>query len=272
MARSPATGTAGAARHLFLQARQNIIDDFALVTAGRQSQPITDPHTRTYGLHHIFLEEGASVRAAILDAEHGPIYIGRNAHVEDGAIIHSAHAILEGATVNMGAKLRGDSIIGPYCKVGGEIANSVLTGFSNKGHDGYLGNSVLGEWCNLGADTNTSNLKNNYSTVRIQYAPGEPTVDTGQMFCGLLMGDHSKAGINTMFNTGTVVGVGCSLFGGGYMPKSVGNFSWGGEAGRFETHKIDQMLETERRVMARRRRELAPAYEALLRELAENRS
>lgn len=253
--------------HIFLQARKNIISDFALITQGRKSVQVEDKYTRIYNPSQIFIEEGANIKDATLNAEEGPIYIGKGAVLQEGAIIHSAHAVCAGATINMGAKMRGDSIIGPGCKVGGEVANSVLFGFSNKGHDGYLGNSVLGEWCNLGADTNTSNLKNNYSNVRVQLDPKEPAINTGQLFCGLLMGDHSKAGINTMFNTGTVAGVGCSLFGGGYMDKSIANFTWGGQNGQSQTHQIEQMLETERKVMARRKMSLTPAHEELLRYL-----
>ena len=203
----------------------------------------------------------------MLNAENGCIYLGKNSQVQEGALLVGTMALLESATANMGAKLRGDNLIGPYCKVGGEVANSILMGYSNKGHDGYLGNSVLGEWCNLGADTNTSNLKNNYSIVHVRLAPSEAAINTGQLFCGLLMGDHSKCGINTMFNTGTAVGVGSSLFGGGFMPKSIGNFSWGGEGGEITPHQIDKMLETERRVMARRTKTLSAEYEAVLRHL-----
>jgi UDP-N-acetylglucosamine diphosphorylase/glucosamine-1-phosphate N-acetyltransferase len=252
---------------LYLQAKQTVEADFDALTGGRKSTPISDPHTAVYNPGRIFIEEGASVKAALLSAENGCIYIGKNAVIEEGALVRGTTAICEGATVNMGAKLRGDNIIGPSCKVGGELANSVLMGFSNKGHDGYMGNSVVGEWCNLGADTNTSNLKNNYHNVELNLGPGKERVKTGQLFCGLLMGDHSKSGINSMFNTGTVVEAGSSLFSGKYLPKYMPLFSWGGEGDEPQLHEIDKMLDTERRVMARRGKELSPAYENVLRHL-----
>ena len=255
---------------IYLQAKRTVADDFLLVTAGRRSQPIEDNHTICYAQERIFLEEGVKMRAAVLNAEDGPIYIGRGAQIQEGALLHGTLALCDGAVANMGVKLRGDNIIGPYCKVGGEIANSVLFGYSNKGHDGYLGNSVLGEWCNLGADTNTSNLKNNYTNVKVRLHSKEPELETGQLFCGLLMGDHSKAGINTMFNTGTVVGVGSNLFGGGYMPKTVDSFCWGGQDGKMEQHQLHKMLETEAKVMARRKIELSQDHMDMLTYLSDN--
>src|SRR5690606_2063675 len=202
--------------------------DFGLITSGRKSQEINDPFTIAYNAPDIFVEEGAQIRAAVLNAENGPIYIGRNARVEEGALIRGPFALCEGSTVNMGAKMRGDSTVGPFSKIGGEVSNSVIFGYSNKGHDGFLGNSVIGEWCNIGADTNTSNLKNNYSPVRLwDYTKGT-FANTGLQFCGLMMGDHSKCGINTMFNTGTVVGVGALVFGEGYPRNFIPSFSWGG--------------------------------------------
>ena len=225
--------------------------DFTLITQGRVSEPITDPHTIVYAPENIFIEPGAKIKAAILNAETGPIYIGKNAEVQEGAMIRGAFALCEGSVVNMGAKLRGDTTIGPFSKVGGEVSNSVIFGYSNKGHDGFLGNSVLGEWCNLGADTNTSNLKNNYKQVRLwDYTKGG-LVDTGLQFCGLMMGDHSKCGINTMFNTGTVVGVGAVVLGEGYPKNFIPSFSWGGSAG-FTTFNRDKFDETATAVYDRR--------------------
>jgi len=250
---------------LYLQAKQTVEDDFALVTAGRQSAVIDDPHTVLYKPERIFIEDGAKIRAAVISAENGPIYIGKNAVIEEGALLRGTLAVCEGATVNMGAKLRGDNIIGPYSKVGGEVANSILMGYSNKGHDGYLGNSVLGEWCNLGADTNTSNLKNNYHNVELNLGPGKERTKTGQLFCGLLMGDHGKSGINTMFNTGTVVEAGSSLFAGNYLPKYAPMFSWGGDGGNLGLHDIEKMIDTEQRVMARRGKIMPKEYEQVLR-------
>lgn len=237
--------------------------DFIRITSGRTSHPITDTYTKVYNAENIFLEEGVHIRAAILNAEDGPIYLGKNSVVQEGAIIKGPFALCEGAHVNMGAKMRGDITIGPFCKVGGEISNSVLFGFSNKAHDGFLGNSVIGEWCNLGADTNTSNLKNNYEQVKLwSYAKGG-FVSTGLQFCGLMMGDHSKCGINTMFNTGTVVGVSANIFGDGFPRNFIPSFSWGGASG-FTTYQLDKALETAERVMARRNRKLDEADKQIL--------
>ncbi len=236
---------------LFLRNGVEIRRDFALLTAGRTSQPVGDAHTRVYAPENIFIEEGVKIRAAILNAEAGPIYLGKNAEVQEGAILKGPLALCEGAVANASVRLRGDNTIGPYCKVGGEIGNSILMGYSNKGHDGYLGNSVIGEWCNLGADTNTSNLKNNYAPVKVWSHATHRFVDTGQTFCGLLMGDHSKAGINTMFNTGTVVGVGANIFGAGFPRQFIPSFSWGGAAG-FETFRLPKFAEVAERVMGRR--------------------
>jgi len=237
--------------HLFLYNGAEIRRDFALLTHGRTSQPVGDAHTIVYAPENIFIEEGVKIRAAILNAENGPIYLGKNAQVHEGAILKGPLAVGEGSHVNVGAKLRGDNTIGPFCKVGGEVSNSILMGYSNKGHEGYLGNSVIGEWCNLGADTNTSNLKNNYAPVKVWSHTAHRFVDTGQTFCGLMMGDHSKAGINTMFNTGTVVGVGANIFGAGFPRQFIPSFSWGGSAG-FETFRLPKFAEVAERVLSRR--------------------
>ncbi|MBL6447095.1 GlmU family protein [Fulvivirga sp. 29W222] len=225
--------------------------DFDLLTHDRISEDIIDPHTVVYGEENLFVEEGASIRAAIINAETGPVYIGKNASVNEGAIIKGSLALCEGAQIGMGAKMRGDSTIGPYCKVGGEVSNSVMFGYSNKSHDGFLGNSVIGEWCNLGADTNTSNLKNNYADVKIWDYQKRGFKNTDQMFCGLIMGDHSKCGINTMFNTGTVVGVSSNIFGSGFPRNFIPSFSWGGANG-FTTYKLDRVNEVIDVVMQRR--------------------
>ena len=236
---------------LFLRNGVEIRRDFALITKGRTSQPVGDAHTIVYGAENIFIEEGVKIRAAILNAEDGPIYLGKNSQVHEGAIIKGPLALCEGSHINSGAKMRGDNTVGPFSKVGGEVGNSILLGYANKGHDGYLGNSVIGEWCNLGADTNTSNLKNNYAPVKIWSHVEKRFVNTGQTFCGLMMGDHSKCGINTMFNTGTVVGVGANVFGAGYPRNFIPSFSWGGPAG-FETFQLPKVNEVAERVMARR--------------------
>jgi UDP-N-acetylglucosamine diphosphorylase/glucosamine-1-phosphate N-acetyltransferase len=236
---------------IFTENRQEIIRDFQLVTHNRKSQPIADKHTIVYGSENIFVEEGASIKAAILNAEEAPIYIGKNAKVHEGAIIKGAFALGEGAEVNMGAKIKGDSTVGLYSKVGGEISNSVIFGYSNKGHDGFLGNSVIGEWCNLGADTNTSNLKNNYGEVKIWNYAEQKMLGTGKQFCGTLMGDHAKCSINTMLNTGTVVGVGANLFGAAFPPKYVPSFAWGG-AENFDKFDFASFCSMVERVMQRR--------------------
>jgi UDP-N-acetylglucosamine diphosphorylase/glucosamine-1-phosphate N-acetyltransferase len=225
--------------------------DFKLITAGRKSVEIKDTHTYAYNLSEIFIEEGVVLHGAILNAENGPIYLGKNSEVQEGAVIRGPFSLGEASIVNMGAKVRGDTTIGPHCKIGGEVSNSILFGYSNKGHDGFLGNSVLGEWCNLGADTNTSNLKNNYDNVKLWSYEKKGFVDTGTTFCGLIMGDHSKCGINTMFNTGTVVGVSSNIFGAGYPRNFIPSFQWGGAAG-FVTYKYEAAMETAERVMARR--------------------
>lgn len=237
--------------------------DFQLLTTGRKSEPVSDIHTKVYNQSNIFLESGVHIRAAVLNAEDGPIYLGKNSVVQEGALIKGPFALGEGSHVNMGAKIRGDTTIGPYCKVGGEISNSVIFGYSNKAHDGFLGNSVIGEWCNLGADTNTSNLKNNYENVKLwSYAKGG-FANTGLQFCGLMMGDHSKCGINTMFNTGTVVGVSANIFGDGFPRNFIPSFAWGGASG-FTTFQLAKAFETAEKVMARRGKELNELEKSIL--------
>ncbi|NEM99535.1 GlmU family protein [Pontibacter burrus] len=251
---------------IFTQNGAQIRADFQLLTAGRQSQPVNDKHTIVYNEENIFIEEGAKIRAAVLNAEDGPIYIGKNTQVQEGALIKGPFALCEGSHVNMGGKMRGDVTVGPHSKVGGEISASVILGYSNKGHDGFLGNSVLGEWCNLGADTNTSNLKNNYAQVKLwNYARGG-FKNTGQQFCGLIMGDHSKCGINTMFNTGTLVGVGANIFGSGFPRNFIPSFSWGGAAG-FETFQLHKVYEVAEKVMERRHKVLDDTEKVILTEI-----
>ena len=237
--------------HIFKEAGKQIRLDYKLLTENRSSAPIDDPHTIVYGADDIFIEEGVTIRAAILNAENGPIYIGKNSVIEEGAIIRGPFALGEGSTVNAQARMRGDISIGPKCKVGGEVSNSVIFSNSNKGHDGFLGNSVLGEWCNIGAGTNTSNLKNNYTTVKVWDFAKEGFVDTKEQFCGLFMADHSKCGIITMFNTGTVVGVAANIFGAGFPRTYIPSFSWGGHAG-FSTFKPLKVKEMATVSMARR--------------------
>ncbi len=237
---------------IFQWNRKEIMADFELITQNTPSQPLSDPYTAVYGKDNLFISEGASIRASVINAEDGPVFIGKNAVIHEGCLIHGAFALGESAHLNMGAKIKGDTTIGPYCKVGGEVSNSVLFAYSNKGHDGFLGNSVIAEWCNLGADTNTSNLKNNYSEVKVWSYASEKLEATGLQFCGLLMGDHSKAGINTMFNTGTVTGIAANVFDAGFPPKFIPSFSWGGAHG-FEEFRLEKMYEAAEKMMERRK-------------------
>jgi UDP-N-acetylglucosamine diphosphorylase/glucosamine-1-phosphate N-acetyltransferase len=227
-----------------------IREDFELLTEDRKSQRIPTS-VNVIAPENIFIEEGAKLEFVTLNASAGPIYIGKNSEIMEGAIIRGPFALCEGAVVKMGAKIYGATTVGPHSKVGGEINNSVLFSNSNKGHDGFLGNSVLGEWCNIGADSNNSNLKNNYEEVRLWSYETEGFAKTGLQFCGLMMGDHSKCGINTMFNTGTVIGVSANIFGSGFPRNFVPSFSWGGAAG-FTTYITKKAFETARLVMSRR--------------------
>ncbi len=225
--------------------------DFALITRGRQSEKVADVHTRVYNPNQIFVETGVTVRAAVLNAENGPIYLGKNSNVQEGALIRGPFALGEGSHVNMGAKVRGDVSVGPYSKIGGEISATVIFGYSNKAHDGFLGCSVIGEWCNFGADSNTSNLKNNYENIRLWDFATQTFEDTGLMFCGLMMGDHARCGINTMFNTGSVVGVSANVFGAGYLRNYIPSFAWGGTSG-LSSYKLGKALEGATKAMDRR--------------------
>ena len=224
--------------------------DFKLLTTDRQSQLIPEM-TVAFNKDQIFIEEGAVLPLCSLNANDGPIYIGKDSEIMEGSMIRGPFALCENATIKMGAKIYGATTIGPHSKVGGEVNNCVIFGYSNKGHDGFLGNSVLGEWCNLGADTNNSNLKNNYAEVRLWDYETEGFAKTGLQFCGLMMGDHSKCGINTMFNTGTVVGVSANIFGSGFPRNFIPSFSWGGSAGMI-TYKTDKAFEVAKVVMSRR--------------------
>ena len=236
---------------IFSKNGEAIKQDFELLTKGRISKPLSNTNTVIGDAKFIFLEEGAVVEAAILNAKSGPIYIGKVAEIMEGSVIRGPFSLGEYSALKLSTKVYGPTTIGPHSKVGGEINNSVIFGFSNKAHDGFLGNSVIGEWCNLGADTNNSNLKNNYGNVKLYNYAHDKMVDTGLQFCGLIMGDHSKCGINTMFNTGTVVGVGANIFGGGFPPTHISSFSWGG-AENMEVYKFDKMIETANRVYVRR--------------------
>ena len=223
--------------------------DFELLTKGRTSAPLSPTNGFLGDKANLFIEEGAKVEFATLNCQKGKIYIGKDAEVMEGSHLRGSIALCEHATVNMGAKLYGATTIGPYSKVGGEISNSVIWGYSNKGHDGFLGNSVLGQWCNLGADTNVSNLKNTYNTIQLwDYQKGGYT-SSGLQFCGVLMGDHSKTAINTQLNSGTTVGVFANLFSAGFPSKYIPNFAWGVSA---EKYRLDEAFAVAERVMARR--------------------
>ena len=227
-----------------------IREDFELLTQDRRSQPIPKS-VNVIAPENVFIEEGAKLEYVTLNASSGPIYIGRDAEIMEGSVIRGPFALCDNAQVKMASKIYGATTVGPYSRVGGEVKNVVIFAYSNKGHDGFLGDSVLGEWCNIGADSNNSNLKNNYEEVRLWSYQTEGFAKTGLQFCGLMMGDHSKCGINTMFNTGTVVGVSANIFGSGFPRNFVPSFSWGGASG-FTTYLTKKAFETAKLVMARR--------------------
>lgn len=239
-----------------------IKDDYTKLTAGRKSQPIPS-HCIAFAPENIFIEEGAIVLASTLNATDGPIYIGKNAWVMEGSNIRGPLALCEHSTVKMGAKIYGGTTIGPHSKVGGEINNSVIFGYSNKAHDGFMGQSVIAEWCNIGADTNISNLKNTYDNVKLWNYADETFIETNQQFCGTIMGDHSKCGINTMFNTGTVVGVSANIFGSGFQRNFIPSFKWGGVAG-LQTFNPKKAIEIARGMYKRRNLEFTDIDERLL--------
>ncbi len=252
---------------IFLMNGDEIRKDFDFITKGRKSAPL-DSTNRALNPENIFMEEGAEVVFATLNAKDGPIYIGKNAKIMEGALVKGPLALCDNSHIKMGAKIYPDCTFGPHSKVGGEVGNSILFGYSNKGHDGYLGNSILGEWCNLGADTNNSNLKNDYTDVKIWDYTRGGFRRTGQQFCGLIMGDHSKAGINTMFNTGTVVGVSSNVFGGGFPRQFVPSFVWGGASG-FQEYRLKKALQTADLVMKRRGCSVDEVEERILSEIFE---
>ncbi|SNR37348.1 GlmU family protein [Lutibacter flavus] len=224
--------------------------DFELITEGRKSQPIPEG---VYYLNKedIFIEEGAEVLFSTLNASTGPIYIGKDALIMEGSVVRGPFSLGNDSVLKMSSKIYGATTVGPNCTVGGEVKNSILMSYSNKGHEGYLGDSVLGEWCNIGADSNNSNLKNNYAEVKLWSYETERFAKTGLQFCGLMMGDHSKCAINTMFNTGTVVGVSANIYGSNFPRNFIPSFSWGGAAG-FSTYQINKATETANLVFQRK--------------------
>ena len=238
---------------IFSLNEEEIIADIALMNLQnnmKSLEEITDSNIKS-GKFPVYVEEGATIENCYINSSEGPVYIGKNTHIMQGSMLRGPFAICENSVVKMGAKIYGGTTIGPFCKVGGEINNSVFFGYSSKAHDGFLGNSIIGQWCNLGADTNNSNLKNNYDDVKIWNYGSESFLQTGLQFCGLIMGDHSKCGINTMFNTGTVVGVGANIFGSGFPRNFIPSFSWGGSSG-FIIHKLEKFFSTAEKVMKRR--------------------
>ncbi|MGA9213212.1 GlmU family protein [Kaistella sp.] len=226
--------------------------DFELLTKGRTSAKLSETNGFLGDKKDLFIEEGASIEFSTLNTKTGKIYIGKNAEVMEGCNLRGPIALCEESKFNLGAKIYGATTIGPHCKVGGEVNNIVIFGYSNKGHDGFLGNSVIGEWCNLGADTNSSNLKNNYAEVKLWNYRTKRFVNTGLQFAGLIMGDHSKTAINTQLNTGTVVGVAANIFKSGFPPNLIENFSWGGMKGD-EKFKLEKAYEVAELAMGRRK-------------------
>lgn len=252
---------------IFAKNGDAIAQDFKLLTQDRTTEAIPESNN-IIAPENIFLEAGAKLEFTTLNATNGPIYIGKNAEIMEGSVIRGPFALCNNATVKLATKIYGPTTVGPHCKVGGEVNNSVLFGYSNKGHDGFLGNSVIGEWCNLGADTNNSNLKNNYAEVRLWDYNTEGFAKTGLQFCGLMMGDHSKCGINTMFNTGTVVGVMANIFGSGFPRNFVPSYSWGGSSG-FTTYLTKKAFEVAKVVMARRKIAFLEEDQAILEHIFE---
>ncbi len=252
---------------IFCNNDTEIRKDFKLLTKGRKSAKLSN--TNTIIGDDFFAEQGAQAECCTFSTINGPIYLAANTEVWEGTNIRGPFALCEYSQIKMGTKIYGATTIGPYCRIGGEVNNAVVWGYSSKGHEGYLGNAVIGEWCNLGADTNNSNLKNNYSEVKLWDYSTQSMRPTGLQFCGLIMADHAKSGINTMFNTGTVVGVNANVFGGGYPPNYIPDFSWGGADG-FVEYGFEKMMETTGRVIARRpHRKFDDAEKAILTEVYE---
>nr|MBK9651025.1 GlmU family protein [Bacteroidota bacterium] len=258
--------------HIFGKCDEQLRADFKLLTNGRNSLQLNSSNRLVGNTDDLFIEEGATVNCAIINTQTGPVYIAKDAEVMEGAMIRGPFALGEHATLKMGAKIYGATSIGPHCKVGGEVSNSVFFGFSNKAHDGFVGNAVIGEWCNLGADSNNSNLKNNYGNVKVYDYASQNMVDTGLQFCGLFMADHAKCAINTQFNTGTVVGFASNVFGGDFPPKFIPDFSWGGAKG-FEKFDLQKAIALAKNVYARRSMTVTDADVAIfeaINEMAKN--
>jgi UDP-N-acetylglucosamine diphosphorylase/glucosamine-1-phosphate N-acetyltransferase len=248
---------------IFSKNEEAIKQDFELLTKGRKSAKLSSSNN-VIAAENIFVEEGATVEYATLNASKGPIYIGKDAEVMETATIRGPFALCDNAIVKLSSKIYGATTVGPYSKVAGEISNSVIFGYSNKAHDGFLGNSVIAEWCNLGSDTNTSNLKNTYEPVRLWNYPQGSFVNTGLTFCGLIMGDHSKCAINTMFNTGTVAGINCNIFGPGFQRNYIPSFRWGGTT-RHSDYNLEKAIQVAKIVYGRRNKDFDKTEEKILR-------
>ncbi|WP_411811850.1 GlmU family protein [Chryseobacterium scophthalmum] len=251
---------------LFTYNKEAIDFDFELLTKGKVSQELSSTNGFLGNKEDLFIEEGGEIEFSTINTKTGKIYIGKNAEVMEGCNLRGPIALCEGSKFNLGAKIYGATTIGPHSKVGGEVSNIIIFGYSNKGHDGFVGNSVIGEWCNLGADTNSSNLKNNYGNVKLWNYRTKDFQDTGLQFAGLIMGDHSKTAINTQLNTGTVIGVASNIFKEGFPPNLIENFSWGGFKDD-ERFKLDKAYEVAEKVMARRKLPLTDDDKAILKHI-----
>ncbi|MDR0207369.1 MAG: glucose-1-phosphate thymidylyltransferase [Bacteroidales bacterium] len=241
-----------------------LCNDFLALTKRRKSEILPASNKLIGDPKNLFIEKGANIEGAIINCETGPVYIGSNSMIMEGSYIRGPFALLGNSVVKMGAKIYGATTIGPYCKVGGELNNVVMFGYSNKAHEGFLGNAVIGEWCNIGAGTDASNMKNNYGEVAQWNYATKAYENTGLQFCGLMMGDHSKCSIGTMFNTGTVVGMGCNLFGSDFHRTFIPSFSMGNRSKGYTQNSIENVLESERAMMQRRGITMSAAYENML--------
>ncbi|NQY08575.1 MAG: glucose-1-phosphate thymidylyltransferase [Flavobacteriales bacterium] len=251
---------------VFKENGTEIKNDFSLITAGRESSPI-DESNRILG-NHVFIEEGADVKCTVLNSLNGPIYVGKDAVIMEGALIKGPFALCNDSIVKMGAKIYGDTTIGPCCKVGGEVTNSVFMGYANKGHEGYLGNSVIGEWCNLGADTNISNLKNTYGEVKYWNYGEKKLVDSGEIFMGIMMGDYSKCAIGSKFNSGTVIGVNANIAQNGFSDKTISSFTWLTPNGKSK-YEFNKAVEVAKAVALRRKVKIDTADVEILKHIFE---
>lgn len=249
---------------IFSKNGEAIAEDYQLMTTNKESEAVSKTNILICP-EKIFIEKDVKMECVVLNATDGPIYIGQGAEIMEGAVIRGPFALGEHSTVKMSAKIYGPTTVGPHSKVGGEVSNSVIFGYSNKAHDGFLGNSVIGEWCNIGADSNNSNLKNNYDVVKLWNYPEKRFISTGLQFCGLIMGDHSKCGINTMFNTGTVVGISANIFGHGYQRNFIPSYSWGSTSTGLTTYELSKAFEVAERVYERRGKVFGETEKQILR-------